>query len=165
MSLSTSGKLKVELRGHTALITIDNPGANTWDTESLPALKNLVEKFHRDEILRVYAPLFVKNSPYTNSAESLMNRLKDANPNYVAAVRQAKDLYNWLVSAIRMLEAMYELRLEYYDKQDRPAGEGAERNLLTNYAYENIDKARDIYAASPVSLLQNFHSQTFVIVY
>ena len=23
---------------HTALITIDNPGANTWDTESLLAL-------------------------------------------------------------------------------------------------------------------------------
>ena len=30
MSLSTSQKLKVELRGHTALITIDNPGANPW---------------------------------------------------------------------------------------------------------------------------------------
>ena len=42
MSLSTSQKLKVELRGHTALITIDNPGANTWDEESLPALKELV---------------------------------------------------------------------------------------------------------------------------
>ncbi len=43
MSLSTSDKLKVEQRGHTALVTIDNPAANTWDTESLPALKALVE--------------------------------------------------------------------------------------------------------------------------
>ncbi|PLW84193.1 enoyl-CoA hydratase [Kineobactrum sediminis] len=42
MSLSTSDKLKVEVRGHTALITIDNPGANTWDTESLPALRELI---------------------------------------------------------------------------------------------------------------------------
>ena len=53
MSLSTSEKLKVELRGHTALITIDNPGANTWDTESLPALKNLVEKLNDEK--KVYA--------------------------------------------------------------------------------------------------------------
>jgi enoyl-CoA hydratase/carnithine racemase len=42
VSLSTSEKLKVEIRGHTALVTIDNPGANTWDTESLPALQALV---------------------------------------------------------------------------------------------------------------------------
>jgi enoyl-CoA hydratase/carnithine racemase len=38
--------LKVEVRGHTALVTIDNPGANTWDTESLPALKDLVTKLN-----------------------------------------------------------------------------------------------------------------------
>ena len=43
VSLSTSPKLHVELRGHTALVTIDNPGANTWDEESLPALQALVE--------------------------------------------------------------------------------------------------------------------------
>ena len=49
MSLSTSEKLKVELRGHTALVTIDNPGANTWDTESLPALKDLVGKLNDEK--------------------------------------------------------------------------------------------------------------------
>ena len=38
---SSSDKLKVEILGHTALIIIDNPAANTWDTESLPALKEL----------------------------------------------------------------------------------------------------------------------------
>lgn len=48
MSLSTSDKLKVEVRGHTALITIDNPGANTWDTESLPALRELVNTLNRE---------------------------------------------------------------------------------------------------------------------
>ena len=53
MSLSTSEKLKVELRGHTALVTIDNPGANTWDRESLPALKDLVEKLNADR--NIYA--------------------------------------------------------------------------------------------------------------
>ena len=29
MSLSTSDKLKVEIRGNVALLTIDNPAANT----------------------------------------------------------------------------------------------------------------------------------------
>jgi enoyl-CoA hydratase/carnithine racemase len=48
MSLSTSEKLKVEMVGHTALVTIDNPAANTWDTESLPALKDLIEKLNAD---------------------------------------------------------------------------------------------------------------------
>lgn len=48
MSLSTSEKLKVEILGHTALLTIDNPAANTWDTESLPALKDLIEKLNAD---------------------------------------------------------------------------------------------------------------------
>ena len=52
MSLSTSDKLKVEIIGHTALVTIDNPAANTWDTESLPALKDLIGKLNEDrEIL------------------------------------------------------------------------------------------------------------------
>ncbi|MDG2047724.1 MAG: enoyl-CoA hydratase [Halioglobus sp.] len=46
MSLSTSDKVKVELQGHTALVMIDNPSANTWDTESLTALKKLVEKLN-----------------------------------------------------------------------------------------------------------------------
>jgi enoyl-CoA hydratase/carnithine racemase len=48
MSLSTSDKLKVEISGHTALVTIDNPAANTWDTESLPALKALVGSLNED---------------------------------------------------------------------------------------------------------------------
>ncbi|HAN26225.1 MAG TPA: enoyl-CoA hydratase, partial [Haliea salexigens] len=53
MSLSTSEKLKVEIRGHTALVTIDNPAANTWDTESLPALRDLVASLNSN--LDIYA--------------------------------------------------------------------------------------------------------------
>ncbi len=51
MSLSTSDKLKVEVRGHTALVTIDNPAANTWDTESLPALRELVNKLNQEDAI------------------------------------------------------------------------------------------------------------------
>jgi enoyl-CoA hydratase/carnithine racemase len=53
MSLSISEKLKVELIGHTALVTIDNPAANTWDRESLPALKDLIAKLNADR--NIYA--------------------------------------------------------------------------------------------------------------
>ena len=49
MSLSNSEKLVVEVVGHTAKITIDNPGANTWDTESLPALRDLVGKLNDEK--------------------------------------------------------------------------------------------------------------------
>ncbi len=40
MISSTTQKLKVEVRGHTALVTIDNPAANTWDAESLGGLRS-----------------------------------------------------------------------------------------------------------------------------
>ena len=42
MSLSTSEKLKVEVQGHTALVTIDNPGANTWDTTTRWATEGVI---------------------------------------------------------------------------------------------------------------------------
>jgi enoyl-CoA hydratase/carnithine racemase len=53
MISSDSDKLAVELRGHTALVTIDNPAANTWDTESLPALRDLVARLNDER--SVYA--------------------------------------------------------------------------------------------------------------
>ena len=49
MSISTSDKLNVEIIDHTALIIIDNPGANTWDTESLPALAALIDALNEDK--------------------------------------------------------------------------------------------------------------------
>jgi len=39
---SPTGKLRLERRGHTLVVTIDNPAANTWDTESLRGLAKLV---------------------------------------------------------------------------------------------------------------------------
>lgn len=49
MSISQTEKLKVEIRGHVALLTIDNPGANTWDVESLPALREVVSALNADK--------------------------------------------------------------------------------------------------------------------
>ncbi|MEM6606343.1 MAG: enoyl-CoA hydratase [Pseudomonadota bacterium] len=46
--ISETTKLEVERRGHTALLTINNPAANTWDTESLPALRDVVGRLNDD---------------------------------------------------------------------------------------------------------------------
>ncbi|MEK9544223.1 MAG: enoyl-CoA hydratase-related protein, partial [Luminiphilus sp.] len=43
MIASQSEKIKVDIDGHVATLVIDNPAANTWDTESLPALQQVVE--------------------------------------------------------------------------------------------------------------------------
>ncbi len=45
----TSEKILVEVRGHAVLVTINNPPANTWDTESLGALKQLVADCNEDK--------------------------------------------------------------------------------------------------------------------
>ena len=46
-------KLQVDIINHTAVITINNPGANTWDDESLANLKILVEQLNVD--LSIYS--------------------------------------------------------------------------------------------------------------
>jgi enoyl-CoA hydratase/carnithine racemase len=42
MIQSDSEKLKVAMEGHTAVVTIDNPPANTWDQDNLGALERVV---------------------------------------------------------------------------------------------------------------------------
>ena len=53
MTSSASGKLLVEQRDHTILITIANPPANTWNGDNLSALKSVVEQCNADR--EVYA--------------------------------------------------------------------------------------------------------------
>jgi enoyl-CoA hydratase/carnithine racemase len=78
MSLSTSEKLKVEIIGHTALVTIDNPAANTWDTESLPALKDLVSKLNAD--LDIYALVLTGAGEKFFSAGADLKLFADGSP-------------------------------------------------------------------------------------
>jgi enoyl-CoA hydratase/carnithine racemase len=84
MSLSTSEKLKVELRGHTALVTIDNPGANTWDRESLPALKDLVEKLNDDK--NIYALVLTGAGEKFFSAGADLKLFADGDPDNARAM-------------------------------------------------------------------------------
>ena len=44
-----SSKLKISLKGNTALITINNPPANTWDLESLSFLEESVEELNSNK--------------------------------------------------------------------------------------------------------------------
>lgn len=52
-----SDKLRFEQHGQTALITINNPPANTWDEDSLPALTDLVRQLNAAE--DIYALVLV----------------------------------------------------------------------------------------------------------
>ncbi len=47
--LQLSDKLVVEIHGHTALLTINNPSANTWDADMLQGLQQLVEHLNSDK--------------------------------------------------------------------------------------------------------------------
>jgi enoyl-CoA hydratase/carnithine racemase len=78
MSLSNSEKLVVEVVGHTAKITIDNPGANTWDTESLPALKELVQKLNDDR--NIYALVITGAGEKFFSAGADLKLFADGDP-------------------------------------------------------------------------------------
>ena len=84
MSLSTSDKLKVEIRGHTALITIDNPAANTWDTESLPALQDLVAKLNADR--SIFALVLTGAGDKFFSAGADLKLFADGNPETARAM-------------------------------------------------------------------------------
>ncbi len=84
MSLSTSEKLKVELRDHTALVTIDNPGANTWDTQSLPALKELVAKLNDEK--NIYALVLTGAGEKFFSAGADLKLFADGDPKTARAM-------------------------------------------------------------------------------
>ena len=44
-----SKKLKVPTKDNTALITINNPPANTWDLESLGYLRESIDKLNKNK--------------------------------------------------------------------------------------------------------------------
>lgn len=78
MSISTSDKLKVEIRGNVALLTIDNPAANTWDVESLPALRDVVETLNADR--NIYALVITGAGEKFFSAGADLKLFADGDP-------------------------------------------------------------------------------------
>ena len=78
MIASSSDKLQVEIIQHTALITINNPGANTWDTESLPALADLVEQLNAEK--SIFALVITGAGEKFFSAGADLNLFADGDP-------------------------------------------------------------------------------------
>jgi enoyl-CoA hydratase/carnithine racemase len=58
--------LRLEKRGHTAIVTLDNPPAHTWTDQSLAALQQLVADLNAD--LDVYALVVTGDGPKFFSA-------------------------------------------------------------------------------------------------
>jgi len=78
MSLSNTEKLKVEIVGHVARVTIDNPAANTWDAESLPGLAALVAALNADR--NIYALVMTGAGEKFFSAGADLNLFADGDP-------------------------------------------------------------------------------------
>ena len=78
MSISTSDKLKIEIRDSVALLTIDNPAANTWDVESLPALRDAVERLNEDK--SIYALVITGEGEKFFSAGADLKLFADGDP-------------------------------------------------------------------------------------
>lgn len=64
--------LKIEKRGHTAIITMNNPPANTWTPESLNQLEDIVAELNTDA--ENYALIIASESEKFFSAGADLNR-------------------------------------------------------------------------------------------
>lgn len=87
MSLSPSEKIRVTVEGSVALVTIDNPAANTWDTESLPALKAVVEALNADR--SVYALVLTGAGEKFFSAGADLKLFADGDPDTARTMANA----------------------------------------------------------------------------
>ncbi len=87
MVSSQSEKLKVTVDGHTAVITIDNPPANTWDQESLGALEQLVADCNADR--EVYALVVTGQGEKFFSAGADLNLFADGDKAVAGAMAEA----------------------------------------------------------------------------
>ena len=70
-----TSKLLLEIIDHTAVVTINNPPANTWDDESLSALKNLVLKLNDDS--NIYSLIITGQGEKFFSAGADLNLFAD----------------------------------------------------------------------------------------
>jgi len=77
LELSMSDLLKVEKRGHVAIVTFNNPPANTWTPESLNYLKQLVSVLNEDK--DNYSLILTSDSEKFFSAGADLNRFNHDN--------------------------------------------------------------------------------------
>ena len=87
MSISPSEKIKVSIDGNIATLVIDNPSANTWDRESLPALKQVVEALNAEPT--VYALVLTGAGEKFFSAGADLNQFASGDADVARAVGDA----------------------------------------------------------------------------
>ena len=87
MSISPSEKIKVSIEGNIATIVIDNPGANTWDRESLPALRQVIETLNGEPT--VYALVLTGAGQKFFSAGADLNQFASGDADVARAVGEA----------------------------------------------------------------------------
>ena len=87
MVTSGSDKLKVQVEGNTAVVTIDNPPANTWDDESLGALEALVAQCNADR--EIYALVITGAGDKFFSAGADLNLFASGDKSVAAEMSEA----------------------------------------------------------------------------
>ena len=87
MSISPSEKIKVSIEGNIATVVIDNPSANTWDRESLPALKAVIEALNAEPT--VYALVLTGAGEKFFSAGADLNQFASGDADVARAVGEA----------------------------------------------------------------------------
>ncbi len=87
MVTSNSEKLKVRVEGSTAVVTIDNPPANTWDAENLGALETLVADCSEDR--SIYALVITGAGDRFFSAGADLNLFASGDKKVAAGMSEA----------------------------------------------------------------------------
>src|SRR3970040_39626 len=87
--------LKLERLDHTALLTLNNPPANTWNRENLTGLKTLVEALNADR--NVYALVITGQGEKFFCAGADVNLFADGNAD---VARQMADLFGQAFEAL-----------------------------------------------------------------
>lgn len=88
-------KILVERRGHTVLLTIANPPANTWDLQSLASLESLVEQFNQDK--DIYALVITGQGERFFSAGADLNQFASSDKR---VAKQISDLFGRAFEAL-----------------------------------------------------------------
>ncbi|WP_027589059.1 enoyl-CoA hydratase [Pseudomonas sp. RL] len=88
-------KIQLAMHGHTALLTIANPPANTWDRESLAALEQLIGQLNDDP--NVYALVVTGQGDKFFSAGADLKQFADGDK---TAAREVAELFGRAFTAL-----------------------------------------------------------------